>query len=67
MFWTLILTVSQQTWAAIGDEYGVRFHEEISAMEKRYQCKWSPGMMAEYCWALVRDGPDEKYKRKSQV
>ncbi|UYV83331.1 GVQW3 [Cordylochernes scorpioides] len=24
-------------------------------MEKRYQSKWSPGMLADYCWTLKRD------------
>ncbi|UYV72095.1 hypothetical protein LAZ67_9001801 [Cordylochernes scorpioides] len=29
-------------------------------MEKRYQGKWSPGMLADYCWTLKRDVPQAK-------
>jgi len=35
------------------------------AMEKRYQGKWISSMLAGYCWALKRDVPDAKYRRKS--
>lgn len=34
-------------------------------MEKRYQGKWSPNMLADYCWTLKRDVLDAKYSRKS--
>ncbi|UYV69180.1 hypothetical protein LAZ67_6002670 [Cordylochernes scorpioides] len=42
---------------AVSDEHGERFHQDISSMEKRYQGKWSPGMLADYCWTLKRDVP----------
>ncbi|UYV71828.1 SETMAR [Cordylochernes scorpioides] len=42
---------------AVSDEHGERFHQAISSMEKRYQGKWSPGMLSDYCWALKRDLP----------
>jgi hypothetical protein len=47
----------------VSDEHGERFHQEISVMEKRYKGKWSPGMLADYCWTLQRDAPDIPYKR----
>jgi hypothetical protein len=50
---------------AIGDEHGERFHQDISAMEKRYQGQWSARMLADYCWMLERDVPDAKHRRKS--
>ncbi|UYV72794.1 hypothetical protein LAZ67_10000749 [Cordylochernes scorpioides] len=50
---------------AVSDERGERFHQDISSMEKRYQGKWSPGMLADYCWTLKRDVPQAKYIRKS--
>ena len=50
---------------AVSDEQGERFHQDISLMEKRYQGKWSPGMLADYCWRLKRDLPEAKYSRKS--
>lgn len=50
---------------AVSDEQGERFHQDIQTMEKRYQGRWDPAMMGEYCWFLKRDS-DMKYKRKSQ-
>ncbi|UYV64447.1 hypothetical protein LAZ67_3000735 [Cordylochernes scorpioides] len=50
---------------AVSDEHGERFHQAISSMEKRYQGKWSPAMLADDCWALKRDLPQAKYRRKS--
>ncbi|UYV62956.1 hypothetical protein LAZ67_2002615 [Cordylochernes scorpioides] len=52
---------------AVSDEPGERFHQDISSMEKRYQGKWSPAMLADYCWTLKRDLPQAKYRRKSIV
>ncbi|UYV71951.1 hypothetical protein LAZ67_9001304 [Cordylochernes scorpioides] len=52
---------------AVSDEHGERFHQAISSMEKRYQGKWSPAMLADYCWTLKRDLPLAKYRRKSTV
>ncbi|UYV84647.1 hypothetical protein LAZ67_X002946 [Cordylochernes scorpioides] len=52
---------------AVSDEHGDRFHQAISSMEKRYQGKWSPAMLADDCWALKRDLPQAKYRRKSTV
>ncbi|UYV70672.1 hypothetical protein LAZ67_8000236 [Cordylochernes scorpioides] len=52
---------------AVGNEHGERFHQDISSMEKRYQGKWSPAMLADYCWTLKRDLPQAKYRRKSTV
>ncbi|UYV78687.1 hypothetical protein LAZ67_16002391, partial [Cordylochernes scorpioides] len=45
---------------AVSDEHGERVHQYISSMEKRYQVKWVPGMLADYCWTLKRDVPQEK-------
>lgn len=50
---------------AESDEQGERFHQEIMAIEKRYQGSWGPNMMADYCWGLIRETPQESYKRKS--
>ncbi|UYV78795.1 hypothetical protein LAZ67_16002799 [Cordylochernes scorpioides] len=52
---------------AVSDEHGERFHQDISSMEKRYQGKWSPGMLADYCWTLKRGVPQAKYRKKSTV
>jgi hypothetical protein len=50
---------------AVSDEHGERFHQDIASMEKRYQGKWSPSMLSDYCWTLKRDVPQAKYARKS--
>ena len=44
---------------------GERFHQNILAMEKRHQGKWTASMLADYCWKLKRDVPDAKYRRKA--
>jgi len=46
----------------VSDEHGERFHQDIMAMEKSYQGKWTSGMLADYCWAVKRDVPDAKYR-----
>jgi len=51
----------------VSDEHGERFHQDIMVMEKRYQSKWTSGMLADYCWTLKRDVPEAKYRRKSYV
>ena len=52
----------------VSDEHGERFHQDISPIEKRYQGKFSPSMMGDYCWSLQRDDTEiENYKRKSKV
>ena len=51
----------------VSDENGERFHQVIMAMEKQYQGKWTSSMLADYCWALKRDVPDAKYRRKSNA
>ncbi|UYV72791.1 hypothetical protein LAZ67_10000742 [Cordylochernes scorpioides] len=52
---------------AVINEHGERFHKDISSMEKPYQGKWSPGMLADYCLTLKRDAPQARYRRKSTV
>jgi len=32
--------------STVSDEDGKRFHQEISIMDKSYQGKWSPSMLA---------------------
>ena len=50
----------------VSDEHGERFHQDIAVMEKRYQGKWSPPMLADYCWTLARDRPELSYNRKAK-
>lgn len=46
------------------DEQGEHFHQEMRQMERRYQGRWDPSMMGDYCWSLCRE-TKRAYKRKS--
>jgi hypothetical protein len=48
------------------DEHDERFHQEIATMEKRYQGKWSTSMLADCCWMLVRNAPEQLHKRQAK-
>ena len=50
----------------VSDEHGERFHQEIATMEKRYQGKWSTSMLADYCWTLIRNAPEQLHKRQAK-
>jgi hypothetical protein len=50
----------------VSEEHGERFHQDILAMEKRYQGRWDVAMMGDYIWSLIRDD-DKLYKRKSHA
>jgi hypothetical protein len=39
------------------DEHGRRFHQDISLTEKIYSGKWSPNILVDYCWSLIRKKP----------
>ena len=39
----------------VSDEQGERFHQDIAEMERRYQGRWDPSMLGDYCWSLLRD------------
>ncbi|CAG9783583.1 unnamed protein product [Diatraea saccharalis] len=51
---------------AVRDEYGERFHQDIMAMEKRYQREWSPRMLKDFCFTLKRDYSSYSYKRQAK-
>lgn len=54
--------------ANLGDfseEQGERFHQDMRVMEERYQGRWDIHMMADYCWSLQRNCPNDTHKRKS--
>ncbi len=49
----------------VSNEHGERFHQDIAVIEKRYKGKWSQSMLADYCWKLARDHPEEQHKRNA--
>jgi len=46
----------------VSDEHEERFHQDISEMEKRFQGKWNPSMLADYSWSLKRGKLGARYK-----
>jgi len=52
---------------AISGEQDERFQQDISQTGKRYSGKWSPYMLADYCWSLMREMPTGEYKRKEKT
>ena len=51
---------------SVNDEYGERFHQDIAAMESRYKGKWSPSMLANYCWTLMCDSPNSTFNLQAK-
>jgi hypothetical protein len=50
----------------VSDEQGERFHQDISVMETRYQGRFDPNMMGDFCWFLRRE-TDCSHRRKSKA
>ncbi|ESN99360.1 hypothetical protein HELRODRAFT_162893 [Helobdella robusta] len=50
----------------VSDEYGKRSHQTIATMEHIYKGKWSPAMLADFCWNLKHDEPDAAYRRQTK-
>ena len=49
----------------VSDEHGERFHQDIKTMESRYQGKFNPTMMGDYCWFLQKE-TNVQYKCRSK-
>ena len=50
----------------VSEEQGERFHQDIKTMEERYQGRWDSHMMADYCWSLMRDNPEDVHQRSAK-
>jgi hypothetical protein len=53
----------------VSEEPGEKFCQDISEYEKMYSGKWSPNMLADYYWSLVREtltGDNKRQKRRSE-
>jgi len=50
----------------VSDEHGDSFHQDIAAMGGRYKGKWSPSMLADYWWTLMRDSPNSTFNRQAK-
>ena len=56
------LDIFPENLGKVSDEHGERFHQDILAMEKQDQGKWTSGMLADYCWTLKRDESEASYR-----
>ena len=50
----------------VRDEHVEHFHQEIATMKKRYQGKWSTSMLADCCWTVVGNAPEQLHKRQAK-
>jgi hypothetical protein len=48
------LSFFKDNLGAFSEEHGERFHQDIKAMERRYQGHWDASMMGDYVWNLLR-------------
>jgi len=35
-------------------------------MEQKYQGTWSTKILADYCWTISKDAPEQLYKKKAK-
>lgn len=49
---------------ALSDEHGERFHQEIAAIEERFEGKDYSHMLGEYCWSICRTASKYEPPRK---
>jgi hypothetical protein len=55
---------SPENLGKVSGEQGERFHQDIMAIEKWNQGKWTSSMLVNYCWTMKGDVPDTKYWSK---
>jgi len=51
---------------SVSDEHGEHFHQDNAAVEGRHKGKWSPPMLADYCWTLMRDSPNLTFNQQTK-
>ena len=49
----------------MSDEHGERFYQDIAEIEKRHKGRWSQSTLADYCWKLAHNHPEEQHKRNA--
>jgi hypothetical protein len=52
---------------AVSDENYDWFHQDVSQIEKRYSRRWSPSMLADYFWSLIRETASGKNKKQKKM
>ena len=56
-FWGSHIVFLPENLGAVSIEHGEWFYQDIFTKEKQYQGKWSPSMLGNNCWTLIRDIP----------
>ena len=51
---------------AISNEHDEHLHQIILTMEQRYQGRWIPFLLADYCWTLLREAPLSICKKRTK-
>jgi len=57
--------LDSQNCGSVSDKHGERFHQDIAAMEGRYKGKWSPLVLADYCWTVMHDSPNSTFNQQA--
>jgi len=52
--------------SSVSNEHGERLHQDIAAMEGGYKGKWSPYIVADYCWTLMHDSPNLTFNQQTK-
>ena len=52
---------------ALSVKQGEQFHQDLKAMEERYQGRWDKHMMADYCWSIKRECRDSQQTQGLQA
>jgi hypothetical protein len=55
-----------KNYGPVSEEHSERFHQDIAAMQGKYKGKWSPSMIADYCWTLRRDSPNSTFNGQAK-
>lgn len=55
-----------ENMGSVSDEHGERFHQDVKFIETRFTGKSIPSMLADYCWTLANETPDDAYRRISK-
>lgn len=50
----------------VSDEHGERFHQQMHAIERRYNGFWDAAMMGDYVWTLIRETDTRALKRQKR-
>jgi len=61
------LDLFSENLCTVSDEHSELLLQHISTIDRRYQGKWRPRMLADYCCTFRRDVPQAKYGGKSST